>query len=114
MSERTIRPKPQPPDPKPSIETIVKRALWLTRDMVKALVDHESAVTVTAKDNSRHVILTIQVHRGDTGLLLGHRGRNVDAMRSILMPFFRKHQLKYDLDVFLPDRDGDRPWKETR
>jgi len=56
----------------------------LIEKMARALVDDHDQVRVTEVWSDNTLILNLEVARGDVGRVLGKKGRNADAMRTIL------------------------------
>ena len=60
----------------------------MERDLVeyiaKSLVDDPSAVSVTAVDGDKSVLLELRVAEGDVGKVIGKQGRIAKAIRTIL------------------------------
>lgn len=56
----------------------------LVKRIVQALVDFPEQVKVTEVEGSNTRIFEIDVSSKDVGKLLGKKGRNIDALRSIV------------------------------
>ena len=56
----------------------------LLADMVKAMVDKPDEVNVTAVEGKDTIIYELTVGDGDLGKVIGKKGKNVNAVRTIL------------------------------
>lgn len=56
----------------------------LIQVIAKALVDHPEQVSIREIENGNTVIYELLVSKGDTGKVIGKRGRTVDAIRTLL------------------------------
>lgn len=56
----------------------------LIQVIAKALVDHPEQVSIREIENGNTVIYELLVSKGDTGKVIGKRGRTVDAIRTHL------------------------------
>tara|TARA_B100002052_G_C15432632_1_gene397684 strand:- start:193 stop:426 length:234 start_codon:yes stop_codon:yes gene_type:complete len=56
----------------------------LLSDMVKAMVDKPDEVNVTAVEGKDTIIYELTVGDGDLGKVIGKKGKNVNAVRTIL------------------------------
>tara|TARA_Y100000748_G_C15441976_1_gene467555 strand:+ start:207 stop:440 length:234 start_codon:yes stop_codon:yes gene_type:complete len=56
----------------------------LLGDMVKAMVDKPDEVSVTAVEGKDTIIYELTVGDGDLGKVIGKKGKNVNAVRTIL------------------------------
>ena len=52
--------------------------------VVKQLVDKPDAVNVNAVEGEQQIIFELTVGEGDFGKVIGKRGRNISALRSLL------------------------------
>jgi len=52
--------------------------------IVKALVDYPDQVTVDEIESSQTIVLDIAVAKEDLGKIIGQKGRNINAIRTIL------------------------------
>lgn len=71
----------------------------LISDMVKALVDQPDQVAVTEIDGEHTVILELRVAKSDMGMVIGKKGRNAVAIRTILSAAAGKAKKRYVLEI---------------
>ena len=56
----------------------------LLKDMVKAIVDKPDDVNVAVNESENTRIFELSVGEGDLGKVIGKRGKNVTALRTLL------------------------------
>ena len=71
----------------------------LISDIVKALVDQPDQVTVTETEGGNTVVLELKVAKSDMGKVIGKRGRNALALRTILSAASGKVRKGYVLEI---------------
>ncbi len=71
----------------------------LISDIVKALVDQPDQVTVTEIEGAQTVVLELSVAKNDMGKVIGKKGRNADAIRTILSAAAGKAKKRYVLEI---------------
>jgi uncharacterized protein len=52
--------------------------------LAKSLVDDPDAVSVSATEEDDALVLELRVAEGDTGQVIGRRGRTISALRTIM------------------------------
>ena len=67
--------------------------------IVKALVDQPDQVTVTEIEGGQTVVLELSVAKSDMGKVIGKKGRNAQAIRTILSAASGKVRKKYVLEI---------------
>ena len=72
----------------------------LITEIVKSLVDQQDQVSVTQTESGNTVMLEIRVAKSDIGKVIGKRGRNADAIRTILSAAAGKTRKRYVLEIF--------------
>ena len=72
----------------------------LITEIVKSLVDQQDQVSVTQTESGNTVMLEIRVAKSDIGKVIGKRGRNADAIRTILSAATGKTRKRYVLEIF--------------
>jgi len=72
----------------------------LITEIVKALVDQRDQVSVTETESGHTVMLEIKVANSDIGKVIGKKGRNADAIRTILSAVAGKTRKRYVLEIF--------------
>ena len=78
----------------------------LVEKIVRALVDCPEEVEVKELEATNVKILEIRVARQDAGILIGRKGKNIDALRRIVTAAGKGKE--YRLDVFGEDRHPPR------
>jgi len=71
----------------------------MTSDIVKALVDQPDQVSVTEVEGGHTVVLELKVAKSDMGQVIGKKGRNALALRTILSAAAGKLREKYVLEI---------------
>ena len=56
----------------------------LLTNMVKAIVDKPDEVNVTAAESENTIIYELTVGEGDLGKVIGKKGKNINAVRTLL------------------------------
>ena len=67
--------------------------------IVKALVDDPEQVMVTEVEAEHTVVIELRVANSDMGKVIGKRGRNVQAIRTILSAASGKTRKRYILEI---------------
>ena len=71
----------------------------LIAEIVKALVDQPDQVTITEIDGEHTVVLELKVAKSDMGMVIGKKGRNALAIRTILGAAAGKTRKRYVLQI---------------
>jgi predicted RNA-binding protein YlqC (UPF0109 family) len=71
----------------------------LISDIVKALVDQPDQVSVNEVEGGHTVVLELSVDKSDMGKVIGKRGRNALALRTILSAASGKVRKRYVLEI---------------
>lgn len=71
----------------------------LIEEIAKALVDRPEEVQVTAVEASEVTVFEMRVHPEDLGKLIGRDGRNVNAIRTLLVGIGTKIRKRLRLEV---------------
>lgn len=71
----------------------------LIADIVKALVDQPEQIMVTEIETGNTVILELSVAKSDMGKVIGKKGRNALALRTILSAAAGKVRKRYLLEI---------------
>ena len=71
----------------------------LITEIVQALVDQPDQVTVTEIEGAHTVVLELSVAKSDMGKVIGKRGRNALALRTILSAAAGKARKRYVLEI---------------
>jgi hypothetical protein len=71
----------------------------LISDIVKALVDQPDQVLVTEVEGGHTIVLELSVAKSDMGKVIGKKGRNALALRTILSAAAGKVRKRYALEI---------------
>ncbi|MFZ7128629.1 MAG: KH domain-containing protein [Desulfobacterales bacterium] len=71
----------------------------LIRIMIKALVDFPDDVVVQKIGSNSIAVYEIKVAKADMGKVVGKRGRNADALRTIVSAASAKHRQRSILEI---------------
>ena len=71
----------------------------LIADMAKALVDQPDQVAVTEIEGGQTVVFELSVAKSDMGKVIGKKGRNALALRTILSAAAGKAKKRYVLEI---------------
>jgi cold shock CspA family protein/predicted RNA-binding protein YlqC (UPF0109 family) len=75
----------------------------LVKRMALALVDHQDQVSVKKIKGDRIIVYELRVAKEDLGKVIGQRGRNIDAMRTILAGASAKARMRSVLELIEED-----------
>ena len=67
--------------------------------VVKGLVDHPEAVTVTPVARETSTIFELRLHPDDVGKVIGRQGITINAIRSLLLAGSAKKGLRCSLEI---------------
>ena len=67
--------------------------------IVKALVDYPDQVTVDEIESSQTIVLDIAVAKEDLGKIIGQKGRNINAIRTIMEGVSGKIQKRIIINI---------------
>jgi predicted RNA-binding protein YlqC (UPF0109 family) len=81
----------------------------LTLCIVRALVDFPEDVSVMQNPGAQTVMLAVSTHPSDVGKVIGAKGVNANAIRTLLNAVAGKHRVRFQLDI-----NEDRPVPSTR
>lgn len=76
----------------------------LVKYLAKAIVDKSEEVMVTEIEGDKTSIIKLRVAKEDFGLIIGKRGRNAEAIRTILRAAAAKHGKKPTLEIVEEDK----------
>ncbi len=71
----------------------------LVKYLAKAMVDKPEEVMVTEVEGEKTSIIKLRVAKEDFGLIIGKRGRNAEAIRTILRAAAAKQGKKPTLEI---------------
>ncbi len=80
----------------------------LVKYLARAIVDKPEEVMVTEVEGEKTSIIKLRVAKEDFGLIIGKRGRNAEAIRTILRAAAAKLGKKPTLEIVEEDRREDR------
>ena len=67
--------------------------------VVKGLVNHPEAVTVTPVDNNGLTVYELRLHQDDIGKVIGKQGMTINAIRSLLLAGSAKKGLRCTIEI---------------
>jgi predicted RNA-binding protein YlqC (UPF0109 family) len=67
--------------------------------VVKGLVEHPEAVTVTPVERQGATVYELRLHPDDMGRVIGKQGLTINALRSLLLAGSARKGLRCSLDV---------------
>lgn len=71
----------------------------LITEIVQALVDEPDRVAVAEIEGGQTVVLEVSVAKSDMGKVIGKKGRNAQALRTILSAIAGKTRKRYVLEI---------------
>ena len=71
----------------------------LITEIVRGLVDQPEEVSVNEIEGSQTTVLEVNVAKSDMGKVIGKRGRNAHAIRTILSAAAGKRRKRYVLEI---------------
>jgi len=71
----------------------------LISDIVKAMVDQPDQVSVAEIEGDHTTVLELSVVKSDMGKVIGKKGRNAQAIRTILSAAAGKTRKRYILEI---------------
>ena len=67
--------------------------------VVKGLVNHADAVTVTPVERQGMTIYELRLHQDDVGKVIGRQGMTINAIRSLLLAGSAKKGMRCTLEI---------------
>jgi len=67
--------------------------------VVKGLVEHPDAVTVTPVEREGTTVFELRLHPQDVGRVIGRQGMTINAVRSLLLAGSAKKGLRCSLEI---------------
>ena len=67
--------------------------------VVKGLVNHPDAVTVTPVDKNGLTVYELRLHQDDVGKVIGKQGMTINAIRSLLLAGSAKKGLRCSIEI---------------
>ena len=67
--------------------------------VVKGLVNHADAVTVTPVERQGMTIYELRLHQEDVGKVIGRQGMTINAIRSLLLAGSAKKGMRCTLEI---------------
>ena len=71
----------------------------LVEVIAKALVEHPDEVTVTQKEEGKHITIELHVAASDMGKVIGKQGRIAKAIRSVVKAASSKDNKRVDVEI---------------
>jgi len=84
----------------------------LIKHIAQALVDNPDQVSVEKIEGERTIVYELRVAKEDMGKIIGQRGRNIDAIRTILAGVSAKTKMRSILELIEEARTGAMPSDE--
>ncbi|MGK2848806.1 MAG: KH domain-containing protein [Minisyncoccota bacterium] len=81
--------------------------------VVKMLVDHPESVKVERKIDEMGVLITLDVHSSDMGMVIGREGMTAKALRTLLRVIGARNSARVNLKINEPEGSDRRP-REVR
>ena len=72
--------------------------------IVKNLVDNPDDVKVNEVGGTQTTILEVCLNEADTGKVIGKRGKNIEALRTLLSAVASRHKTRVRLEVIEPNK----------
>ena len=82
--------------------------------IVKGLVNHPEAVTVTEVPKDGMTIYEVRMHPDDVGKVIGRQGITINAIRSLLLAGSAKKGLRCTMEIVEEGPGGERKPREQR
>jgi predicted RNA-binding protein YlqC (UPF0109 family) len=67
--------------------------------VVKGLVEHPDAVTITPVEREGTTVFELRLHPQDVGRVIGRQGMTINAVRSLLLAGSAKQGLRCSLEI---------------
>ena len=68
-------------------------------DMVRPIVDHPDAVSVTMSEKDDELVLTLNVAESDMGMVIGKHGKIARALRTVMKAAAKIADKKISVDI---------------
>lgn len=82
--------------------------------VVRAIVNNPDSVKTTRTVDERGVLITLDVHPGDMGYVIGRQGQTARSIRTLLKIVGAKHNARVNLKITEPEGGrGPRPREES-
>ena len=72
--------------------------------IITALVENPDQVKVTRKVDEMGVLLTVQVEGSDAGLIIGRKGNNIQAIRTVISAIGMKNKERVHVKLDVPEK----------
>ena len=80
--------------------------------ILRAIASHPEDVVIDCQTETDRTLLTVHVNQLDVGRVIGHKGRTINAVRTLVKAAALKHQLQVSLDLIAPDEPEGRRERE--
>lgn len=91
----------------------VERDQQFIESVVKMLVDNPDSVKVDRKIDEMGVLITLDVHPDDMGMVIGREGMTAKALRTLLRVIGARNNARVNLKINEPE-GSERPRRERR
>ena len=80
--------------------------------ILKAIASVPEDVLIETQSEGDRTLLTVHVNQADIGRVIGHKGRTINAVRTLVKAAALKHQHQVSLDLIAPDEPAGRRERE--
>ena len=80
--------------------------------ILKAIASVPEDVAIESSADGDRTLLTVHVNQQDVGRVIGHKGRTINAVRTLVKAAALKHQHQVSLDLIAPDEPEGRRDRE--
>ncbi len=67
--------------------------------VVKNLVDYPEEIKVSEIGNENNLIMEVRLNKSDFGKVIGKKGKNIDAIRTLLHSIASKNHMRVTLQI---------------
>lgn len=80
--------------------------------ILKAITSRPEDVVIETQTEGDRTLLTVHVNQLDVGRVIGHKGRTINAVRTLVKAAALKNQHQVSLDLIAPDEPEGRRERE--
>ena len=81
------------------MDTLIERLANLAAYTCRAIIDDGHAISVKAAEGEENVVFEVTCEPGDVGLIIGSKGRNIEAIRTLVRSACRGETLRTAVEV---------------
>lgn len=82
-----------------SSEDFLPEMIRILELVLKGLVDNPDEIKVKTYQGERTIVFSVRPDRADLGKVIGKKGQNADAIRTILIAVASKHKVRAILEI---------------